>query len=66
MSFLAWIGLFGLVHTAVKLAALAYRILCPTKIDISKYGPWALITGCTDGIGRAYTFELAKRGRICF
>lgn len=28
----------------------------------SKYGDWAVVTGCTDGIGKAYTFELAKRG----
>ncbi|KAG5897127.1 hypothetical protein JTB14_025080 [Gonioctena quinquepunctata] len=27
-----------------------------------KYGPWALITGSTDGIGRAYAYELASRG----
>ncbi|XP_018562623.1 inactive hydroxysteroid dehydrogenase-like protein 1 [Anoplophora glabripennis] len=27
-----------------------------------KFGPWALVTGSTDGIGRAYSFELAKRG----
>ncbi|CAG9769090.1 unnamed protein product [Ceutorhynchus assimilis] len=27
-----------------------------------KYGPWALITGSTDGIGKSYAFELARRG----
>ncbi|XP_046681926.1 hydroxysteroid dehydrogenase-like protein 1 [Homalodisca vitripennis] len=27
-----------------------------------RYGSWAVVTGSTDGIGRAYAMELAKRG----
>lgn len=29
---------------------------------VSKYGPWALITGASDGIGKAICVELAVRG----
>ncbi|XP_066903803.1 inactive hydroxysteroid dehydrogenase-like protein 1 [Halyomorpha halys] len=37
------------------------RILAPIHLA-AKFGPWAVVTGCTDGIGRAYVEELAKRG----
>jgi len=37
----------------------------PAK-KLTKYGKWAIVTGATDGIGRAYCFELAKRGlNVC-
>ncbi|XP_047987316.1 inactive hydroxysteroid dehydrogenase-like protein 1 isoform X2 [Leguminivora glycinivorella] len=36
----------------------------PSEVEpLSKrFGPWAAVTGCTDGIGKYYSFELAKRG----
>ncbi|CAF2707077.1 unnamed protein product [Rotaria sp. Silwood2] len=62
MGFLAATGAFALVYVAARLAAFFYRLLCPVRLDIKKFGEWALVTGSTDGIGRAYAIELAKRG----
>ena len=30
--------------------------------DLRKYGDWAIITGCTDGIGLQYALQLAAKG----
>ncbi|GAV59809.1 adh_short domain-containing protein [Cephalotus follicularis] len=35
--------------------------LRPAK-NLKKYGSWALVTGPTDGIGKAFAFELARKG----
>ncbi|XP_075155855.1 very-long-chain 3-oxoacyl-CoA reductase-like [Haematobia irritans] len=32
------------------------------KVDVRRMGSWAVITGATDGIGKAYTKALAKKG----
>jgi 17beta-estradiol 17-dehydrogenase / very-long-chain 3-oxoacyl-CoA reductase len=32
------------------------------SVDLKSYGPWAVVTGSTDGIGKAYALELAKQG----
>lgn len=32
------------------------------SVDFKKYGSWAVITGCTDGIGKEFATQLAKRG----
>ncbi|KAL5552708.1 hypothetical protein UlMin_040109 [Ulmus minor] len=30
--------------------------------NLKKYGSWAVVTGSTDGIGKGYAFELARKG----
>ncbi|OIV98456.1 hypothetical protein TanjilG_16783 [Lupinus angustifolius] len=37
------------------------NFLRPSK-NLMKYGSWALITGPTDGIGKGFAFELARKG----
>ncbi|CAF1100044.1 unnamed protein product [Adineta steineri] len=64
MGFLATTGAFALVYVAARLAAFFYRLLCPVKLNIKKFGEWAIVTGSTDGIGRAYAIELAKREKL--
>lgn len=62
MTFFVTAGICALIYVAVRLGTFIYRLLCPVRIDVNKFGPWALVTGSTDGIGKAYAAELAKRG----
>ncbi len=48
----AWGLLFGIYA----------RCFRPAKSIVKKYGKYAVVTGATDGIGRAMAFELAKKG----
>lgn len=56
------------VVTANLVQAINVHFVCQyiTSIDrgkwIKKYGPWAVVTGGSDGIGQEYACQLAKRG----
>ncbi|KAH9772855.1 Very-long-chain 3-oxoacyl-CoA reductase 1 [Citrus sinensis] len=43
------------------ISVLVFSWFQPAK-NLKKYGSWALVTGPTDGIGKSFSFELAKRG----
>lgn len=67
-SILAIVGLFYVGKTA---SAVTVRLLEGFRVhilsqfrwhDLTRYGEWAVVTGGTDGIGRQYARELAKRG----
>ncbi|KAL1463113.1 hypothetical protein WDU94_014899 [Cyamophila willieti] len=65
---LQWIGIFYLVKIIYHListilpsvVARSWSAISPKDLP-KKYGPWAVVTGSTDGIGKAYAIELAKR-----
>jgi len=65
-------GIFALVGIVIALIFLKnvltsiwVHFLRPGK-NVARYGSWAVITGATDGIGKAYACELAKQGMNVF
>ncbi|KAL6994411.1 Very-long-chain 3-oxoacyl-CoA reductase 1 [Sarracenia purpurea var. burkii] len=59
--------LLGLGSLSVLRFSLAFlnwvyvNFLRPSK-NLKKYGSWALVTGPTDGIGKGFAFQLARKG----
>ena len=51
-----------LIQMHAGLSAYIYPLVFNTGDFQTKYGEWALVTGCTQGIGRAYALGLAARG----
>jgi len=64
------VGASFCVYVAFKIAHIVVRLitkhfLCEAfglTVNLKNAGEWAVITGATDGIGKAYAEQLAKRG----
>lgn len=50
-----------LCFSVILLKWVYVNFLRPAK-NLKKYGSWALVTGPTDGIGKAFAFQLARKG----
>ncbi|XP_038238091.1 very-long-chain 3-oxoacyl-CoA reductase-like [Dermochelys coriacea] len=61
----ALVGLGLLLRVAWALSRAARPHLLAARgrgAELARFGAWAVVTGATSGIGRAYAHELAKRG----
>ena len=66
-SFVTFFGYLSLLAITTKidlfLISWIYRRFIRSSLDVTKCGgKWALVTGSTDGIGKAYAFALARKG----
>jgi 17beta-estradiol 17-dehydrogenase / very-long-chain 3-oxoacyl-CoA reductase len=62
-----YVGFSALVYLGLRISAASlsyfYRRFLARPFNVKNSGgDWAIVTGATDGIGKAYAFALAKRG----
>jgi len=50
-------------HVVVKFLKGFYKLFLRPAINIAPFARWAVVTGATDGIGKAYALGLAKKGK---
>ncbi|XP_073403179.1 very-long-chain 3-oxoacyl-CoA reductase-B-like [Dendrobates tinctorius] len=65
LNLLGQLALCYLVTKQLWIVLKGFRVHFLSRVwrtDLKKYGGWAVVTGATDGIGKSYAEELAKRG----
>lgn len=55
--------LLGFVNLSVRIIIGAYVYFVRPPVDPRAYGAWAVVTGASEGIGRAYVHLLAEKGK---
>ncbi|KAH7387475.1 hypothetical protein KP509_16G024600 [Ceratopteris richardii] len=61
LAVLAVVGALSIVGIIGRFCTWLWRYFLRPGKNLTRYGSWALVTGCTDGIGKGFCFQLAKR-----
>ncbi|XP_054804932.1 very-long-chain 3-oxoacyl-CoA reductase 1-like [Prosopis cineraria] len=56
------LGFITLLKTLTSLVKWVWVMVLRPPKNLKTYGSWAIVTGSTDGIGKALSFELASKG----
>lgn len=66
MTFFSWLGVATFLFAVGWVVRACYEVFvyrCDlTQFQTKAKDAWAMVTGCTGGIGEAFAFELARRG----
>ncbi|KAE8705499.1 Very-long-chain 3-oxoacyl-CoA reductase 1 [Hibiscus syriacus] len=58
----SFLGLISFLNHSFSLLKWVFTTIFRAPKDLSNYGSWAIVTGATDGIGKAFADQLARRG----
>ncbi|KAL5991238.1 hypothetical protein ACLOJK_012145 [Asimina triloba] len=59
---LMFLGFLSLSRCSIAFLRWVFVTILRQPKNLKNYGSWAIITGSTDGIGKAFAFELARKG----
>ncbi|KAH7681518.1 17beta-estradiol 17-dehydrogenase / very-long-chain 3-oxoacyl-CoA reductase protein [Dioscorea alata] len=59
---LSFFGLFYILKLSFSFIHWFYLIFLRPAKNLRRYGSWAIVTGCTEGIGKSFAFQLARKG----
>ena len=65
MGLVDYVSLAALAFISYRLVLFLYSLylrMLGSSVNVAKLGEWAVVTGSTDGIGKAYANALASKG----
>jgi 17beta-estradiol 17-dehydrogenase / very-long-chain 3-oxoacyl-CoA reductase len=62
LNILVIVSLLFVAKYALSVVYSFYKFFLRPARNLKRYGPWAIVTGCTDGIGKAICDEFALKG----